>query len=259
MIPTGAASFRPCILVPTYNNPRTIEGVVQACRAYLPDVVVVDDGGSAESRAVLQTLESKRLIHLVVRPVNGGKGAAVKDGLAAARDLGFSHVLQVDADGQHTMTDIPRLLEASQARPEALVLGAPEFDDTAPKSRRVARRITQFWVNLETGGAVIRDPMCGFRVYPVAPALRTQTRGNRMDFDPEIAVRLVWLGVPVVHVPTAVRYLTEEEGGVSHFRLVHDNWLISAMHFRLMFRKVMGSVLAAVGFSRMRLPRGAST
>ena len=178
------------------------------------------------------------------REHNGGKGAAVKSGLRKASELGYSHALQVDADGQHTLEDIPKLLAKSEGEPRALVLAAPVFDESAPKGRLWARRITNFWTNIETGGNVIDDPMCGFRVYPVDAALAANARGDRMDFDPEVAVRIAWGGAPVINVPTKVQYV---EGGVSHFRMVHDNVLISWMHTRLCISGFFGWLAKKLG------------
>ncbi len=232
------SEFRPCVLVPTYDNPATVRDVVLRARAHLADVVVVDDGSGPAGRAACEALAAEGLAHVIHRARNGGKGAAVKDGFRAARAKGFTHALQVDADGQHAIDDIPRLLDAACARPEALVLGRPEFDESAPKARRYGREITRFWTNVEAGGPVIGDPMCGFRVYPLDAAIAADARGDAMDFDPEVAVRMVWLGVPVVNVPTRVRYIPRAEGGVSHFRLVRDNALISWMHTRLMLTRI---------------------
>lgn len=225
--------IRLTILVPTYDNPRTIRNVVEMARAYA-DVLVVDDGSGPEARAICEQVANDGLAVVVHRGRNGGKGAAVKTGLAAAAERGYTHALQIDADAQHTFADIPRFIAAATKHPDALVLGSPVFDESVPKGRLYARKITQFWTNVESRGRVIDDPMCGFRVYPVAPALAANARGDAMDFDPEIAVRLVWNGVRVVNVPTAVRYVSREDGGVSHFRVVRDNVLISAMHSRLM-------------------------
>ena len=130
------------------------------------------------------------------------------------------------------------------------MLGAPVFDDTVPKSRLKARQITIFWTNLETGGKVIEDPMCGFRVYPLKAALAAGASGDRMDFDPEIAVRMVWDRVPVVNLPTKVRYLSAEEGGVSHFKMFRDNALISWMHTRLVAAGMVRWVLGLFGWRR---------
>jgi glycosyltransferase involved in cell wall biosynthesis len=225
------SEFRPCALVPTYDNPATVRSVVERIRAYLPEVVVVDDGSAEPGRKAVEALGRDGLAHVVHRAQNGGKGAAVKTGFAKADELGFTHALQIDADGQHALEDIPRFLEAARHNLDALILGAPVFDETAPKGRLFARKITQFWTNLETGGKVIEDPMCGFRVYPVKSALEaSRPTGDRMDFDPEVVVRLAWLGLRVVNLPTKVRY---EAGGVSHFRMFHDNVKISWMHTRL--------------------------
>jgi glycosyltransferase involved in cell wall biosynthesis len=225
--------FRICALVPTFDNPRTIRPVVERVREYIPDIVVVDDGSAVPARIEIEALDRDGLARVLRRPRNGGKGAAMKDGLRLAAELGFTHCLQIDADGQHDAGDIPRLLEASRTRPDALVLGQPMFDGSAPSLRRRARLISRFLTDLQTGKRVIQDPLCGFRVYPVQQAIGVTGCGDRMDFDIEIAVRMIWQGCPVVNVPTLVRYLTPAEGGVSHFRMVRDNLLISWAHTRL--------------------------
>lgn len=221
-----------CAVVPTYDNPSTIAATVRALRQHLATVVVVDDASHGPGRAACDALDGA----VVVRHArNQGKGGAVQTGLRAARRLGFTHALQVDADGQHDLADVPRFLAASAARPDALVLGAPLFDASVPRARLHGRKVTVVCARLETWGLnVIDDPMCGFRVYPLAPAARVLTPGRRMDYDIEIAVRLAWKGVPVVNLPTRVRYLSRAEGGVSSFRLVQDNVRISWLHTRLL-------------------------
>ena len=240
-------SFRPCALIPTFDNPRTIRAVVESVRRYVPDVVVIDDGSAAPGREAVAALAVDGLAHVHHREANGGKGAAVKTGFRVAYDLGFTHALQVDADGQHDLEDAPKLLAAAAGDPGALVLGAPIYDETAPKGRLVGRRITQWWTNRETGGSVIDDPMCGFRVYPLALAVSVPVPANRMDFDIEVAVRMVWAGARVINVPTKVKYLPVEAGGVSHFRMFEDNVRISWMHTRLyniaLWRRVFGPVV----------------
>jgi glycosyltransferase involved in cell wall biosynthesis len=239
----AARGVRPCVLIPTYDNPATIRSVVLRVRERLPEVVVVNDGSGPEGRAACEALAAEGLAHVVHRPRNGGKGAAVKTGFAEAHRLGYTHALQVDADGQHDLDDVPRFLEVARAHPDALVLGAPVFDGTAPAARQIGRQITAFWVAVEAGRGVIRDAMCGFRVYPLADAVAARVPGNMMDFDPEVAVRLAWRGVPVINLPTKVRYVSRDEGGVSHFRLVKDNALIAWMHTRLCLEKVFSLFL----------------
>lgn len=235
--------FRPCVLIPTYDNPATLRAVVERVREQLPDVVVIDDGSGPEGRAACEALARDGLAHVVHRPRNGGKGAAVKTGFAEAHRLGYTHGLQVDADGQHDLHDVPRFLEVARANPDALVLGAPIFDASAPAARQLGRQVTVFWVAVEVGRGVIHDAMCGLRVYPLADAIEVRVPGNRMDFDPEVAVRLAWRGVPILNLPTRVRYVSRDEGGVSHFRLVKDNVLISWMHTRLCVQKVFALFL----------------
>lgn len=225
--------FRPCAVIPTYDNPQTIRDVVVAVREHLDDVLVVDDGGGDAARAVLSALAAEALARVRRREVNGGKGAAVKTGLAWAHELGFTHALQIDADGQHEAARIPAFLEAARAQPTALVLGYPVYDRTVPRGRLLARQITTFFVALETAGRRVRDAMVGFRVYPLAAARRVRARGDRMDFDIEIAVRLAWTRMPIVNLPVTVRYLEADEGGVSHFRLWRDNVGITWLHTRL--------------------------
>ncbi len=228
------AAYRLCAVIPTYNNPETIEEVAGQVLAWLKDVIVVDDGSDAAGREAVARMKALPGLLAHFRGANGGKGAAVMDGLRIAFRLGFTHVLQIDADGQHDTRDIPRFLGISRESPASLVLGTPVFDKEAPRSRLVGRRISCFWVSLETlGWSRIHDPLCGFRIYPVQAALATRTVGRRMDFDPEIAVRMVWNGVPVINLPTKVRYFPPEVGGVSHFRMLSDNLWISWMHTRL--------------------------
>lgn len=237
------STFRPCILIPTYDNPRTIRDVVLAVRALLPDVVVVDDASGDENRSAVEALGKEGLALVTRRPVNGGKGAAVKTGFRFASEHGFTHALQVDADGQHALEDVAKFLAVAREQPDAVVLGQPIFDETAPTHRKMLRKVTIFWTRREVGDDRVGDPLCGFRVYPIRPAIAADTVGDRMDFDPEIVVRLAWMGVPFVHVPTKVRYFTAAEGGVSHWRAVEDNWLIAKMHTRLMWRRMMHLIL----------------
>jgi polyprenyl-phospho-N-acetylgalactosaminyl synthase len=249
--------MRLCAIIPTYDNPRTLADVVAGVRAHIADVVVVDDGSAEPARRVAEQLAADGRCHVVFRERNGGKGAAVKTGLAWARDHRFDYALQIDADLQHDPADIPRLvagLAGAGDAPGTLVLAQPVFDASAPRGRLRARKISVFWAMVETLGRKVGDPLCGYRVYPVATALRVAPRGNAMDFDPEIAVRLVWAGVSVVHVPTPVIYRSAAAGGVSHYRGVIDTLLIAAAHVRLctegVLRLLTRPVRALIGWLR---------
>lgn len=232
-------SFRPCVVIPTYNNPITLGAVVAEAQRHVQDIIVVDDGCFGGGREAVDAVAKLPGVSVHRHAKNAGKGAAVKTGIRSAAALGFSHVLQVDAYHQHQLADIPGFLSAGAADPSALVLGSPKFDSSAPTARLLGRRLTNACVQLETGGRVIADPMCGFRVYPVAAALAVLPGADRMDFDPEIAVRLVWYGLRVVNLETEVRYLSVAEGGVSHFQIVRDNARISWMHTRLLTQAVL--------------------
>jgi glycosyltransferase involved in cell wall biosynthesis len=227
-------SFRPCVLIPTYNNPMTIRSVVEQAKGYLSDVIVIDDGSAAPGREACAELARAGLARVHHCEKNGGKGAAVKVGFAWAEQLGFTHAVQVDGDGQHDLGQIPSFLALAQLHPEALILGMPVYDHTLNKGRYVARLVTRFWNYLEVQGPTIGDSMCGFRVYPLAAAIAAGTRGNRMDFDIEIPVRMVWQGVRVINASVGVRYLTSEEGGISHYQTFRDTARISWTHTKLM-------------------------
>ncbi len=230
---------RQLVLIPSYNTgPRLVQTVREARLAWAPVWVVIDGSTDGSDELLAAATAGDEAVRIIRRPRNGGKGAAVLDGLRAAAAEGFTHVLTMDADGQHPAERIGDFMAASRAAPNALVLGQPVFGPEAPAVRVRGRRVSNWWANLETLGAGIGDSLFGFRVYPIAPLLEVmeQSRGmRRFDFDPEAAVRLCWAGVRPVNIPAPVRYLSREEGGVSHFNYLRDNLLLFRMHVRLMF------------------------
>ncbi len=229
-------SFAPCFIVPVYNHGATAGATVAALARLGPPIYLVDDGSDAITATVLDRLVANiPQVCLVRRMANGGKGAAVMSGIRAAFADGLTHALQVDADGQHALADIPAFLAAARAEPQALICGVPKYDASVPKGRLYGRYATHIWVWVETLSFGIQDSMCGFRVYPLAPAHRLIDEvhlGTRMDFDIEVLVRLFWRGVRIVNRPTRVTY---PEGGISHFRPWRDNLRISWLHTRLVF------------------------
>ena len=196
---------------------------------------MVNDGSAESCSQIMRDIaKDNNWVELIERDKNGGKGAAVKTGMAEAARRGYTHVLQVDADGQHNMADIPKLLALSAEHPQAVISGEPQYTNI-PWVRYYGRYLTHVWVWINTLSLDIRDSMCGFRVYPLHSSLQvihSSRVGNRMDFDSEILVRLHWLGVSVIQFPTTVSYPID---GVSHFRGLQDNLLISWMHTRLFF------------------------
>jgi len=229
-------SFSPCIIIPVYNHGAAVGATLAAVAAHGLPVYLVDDGSDAATAKVLdQLVAATPQARLLRRVANGGKGAAVMSGMRAAFADGHSHALQVDADGQHALADIPGFLAAARANPQALICGVPEYDASVPRGRLYGRYATHVWVWIETLSLDIKDSMCGFRVYPLGPTHRLidEARlGARMDFDIEVLVRLFWRGVRIVNRPTRVTY---PEGGVSHFQPLRDNLRISWLHTRLFF------------------------
>jgi glycosyltransferase involved in cell wall biosynthesis len=233
--------MKPCIVIPVYNHEAAIPHVLAKLRGFAIPTFLVNDGSSALCSRILTDCTEREpdWLTLINRPENGGKGAAVLDGFKAAQVLEFTHAIQVDADGQHDVNDIPAFLEAGRKQPEALVLGQPLFDETAPKSRVYGRRIANLWVWINTLSSAVADSMCGFRLYPLAAVEKLSKStdiARGMDFDIDILVRLYWQGLDVVNIPTAVQYPFD---GVSHFKMWQDNMRISKAHAKLFFGMLM--------------------
>ena len=232
---------RYCILIPHYcHDAELARYLPRLATAGLP-ALVVDDGSDAGTRARLHALVTAHpWVSLIEREQNGGKGAAIMDGMRELESRGFTHVISVDADGQHDPDDVLRVLHASRQEPGSAFSGKPVFGRDIPKARLHGRKITNALVNIEAGGAhprvrrPIDDAMCGFRVYPLAtilPLCELTGRRRRMEFDIEILVRAIWAGLPLKFFPTQVVY---PEGVRSHFRLVRDNVRLAGMHSALL-------------------------
>lgn len=225
------------VLIPSYNPGAKVYDTVRNARQYWNPVWVVIDGSTDGSEVALQAMAAEdpglRVIHL---PQNKGKGTAVLHGLNLAAAEGYTHALTMDSDGQHPPDLIPAFMAESIRQPGAMVLGMPIFDASAPNIRVQGRKISNWWANVETLWAGIGDSLFGFRVYPIDPLrkiMRYQPWMRHFDFDPEAAIRLSWRGVKVVNLPAPVRYFSTDEGGVSHFRYLRDNILLTWMYTRL--------------------------
>lgn len=230
------SDFSPLILVPSFNTGGILRETVAGILGCGHPVCVVVDGSTDGSDATLPEpcggFEVLRLAD------NQGKGAAVLHGVRHALGRGFTHVLTMDADGQHPAASVAAFMDVGRRHPEALVLGRPVFEESAPALRVNGRKVSNFWTNLETLGWGIDDSLFGMRLYPARDllAVMEETRAaRRFDFDPEVAVRLAWRGVPMVNLATPVRYPSAEDGGISQFRYLRDNRLLTWMHIRLLF------------------------
>ena len=247
----GGALNKFAFLVPFYNHPQNIKALVAALKTYELPVIVVDDGSDEESKQILAELERTEGILLLTRAQNGGKGIAMKDGFKFASERGFSYVLQIDADFQHDAALIGEFLRQSKAHPQSIVCANPIYGEDAPKSRVYGRKITNFWVAINTLSLGVKDAMCGFRVYPLEQLKKAaaKSKTNRMEFDIEILVNAVRQGISVRWIDTCVRY---EKGGVSHFKMLRDNALISLMHAKCFFslpKFALGKIWRACGLN----------
>lgn len=229
-------NFNPCLVIPCYNHAELLAAIMGDLLQYNLPIVIIDDGGNILDAEILSNLaKANKKVYLVALPVNKGKGIAVMEGFKESYRLGFTHALQIDADGQHNILDIPKFIITAKNNPHALVSGAPLYDQSIPKSRLYSRYITHFWVWVETLSLTIIDSMCGFRVYPLKETMKLMDKnyiGHYMDFDTEIMVKMYWENVPIIFVQTKVTY---PETGISNFRMIKDNLRITWMHTRLFF------------------------
>jgi glycosyltransferase involved in cell wall biosynthesis len=231
--PAGFAPFNPCVVIPVYNHEHAIATVVESIRAQNVPIVLIDDGSNASCAAELDRLSKLDHVSLLRHEHNRGKGVAVCFGLRHAFEQGFTHAIQIDADGQHALADVSRFVEEARVRPQHVVCGYPIFDASIPKSRYYGRYLTHALVWLETLSFDIIDSMCGFRLYPLAATIALLNEhgvGARMDFDTEMLVRLYWRGAPLHWIPTRVSYPLD---GISHFRMFLDNVRMTSLHVRL--------------------------
>src|SRR5471030_1509424 len=221
--------FKPCVVIPVYNHEGAIGAVLAGLLRHDVPCILVDDGSSAACAQVLDALADRhpQRVTLVRLAHNQGKGVAVLRGFESAAQLGYSHVLQIDADGQHDTADVPRFLAQAEAHPAAIIAGHPVYDESVPKARLYGRYATHVWVWINTLSFDIKDSMCGYRAYPLLPTLAlmdTTKLGRHMDFDADILVRLYWRGIVVRNRETRVTYPLD---GISHFDVWRDNLRIS--------------------------------
>lgn len=229
-------AFKPCVVIPVYNHEQPLPKIIERLAAFELSCLLIDDGSRESCAEVIRDLaERYSWVQALRLESNCGKGGAVKAGMLLAQSQGFSHAVQIDADGQHDLNDLEKFLAAARANPDAVIIGQPIFDDSIPTLRFYARYLTHVWVYINTLSLAIRDSMCGYRVYPLTSCCRliqSTKLEQRMAFDVEILVRLYWQGLNMVPIATRVGY---PEDGVSHFLGWEDNLRISQTHARLFF------------------------
>jgi uncharacterized protein (DUF2062 family) len=218
---------KPCILIPCYNHVATVAAVAQAALAHAP-VLIVDDGST------LPLPEMPGCLRLRLAK-NSGKGAALRAGLQRAAELGFTHAITMDSDGQHFAEDLPKFLELARTQPDTLLVGVRDFYAAGcPTHRRRSNAVSTFWFRVETG-VRLGDTQCGFRCYPLALAQKIKTRSGRYAFELEFMVRASWIGTPIVAVPVKCTY-EPDQLRQSHFRPVRDLAHITIMNIGLVLQ-----------------------
>ncbi len=230
--------MRFCIVIPIYNHDSAVLSVLENLNKFQLPCILINDGSSVECGQNLFRYAQDRAdwVTLINRPENGGKGIAVLDGFKYAIATGFTHAIQIDADGQHNTNDIPMILEMSRNSPNQLIFGKPVYESCAPLSRRYGRYIANFWVWVNTLSFAIADGMCGFRLYPLHAVQKLLNNDIKLEsgmaFDIDIAVRLYWEKFDVINFSTIVTYPLD---GISHFKILNDNWQITKTHTKLFF------------------------
>lgn len=227
------------VLIPSFNTGasllrQTVTNVLGATE--LPLLLVIDgstDGSGEAVKALEEEVDRFTILHL---PHNSGKGEAVRHGVLHAVDHGFTHALVMDADGQHPAESIDPMVALVGEGDRTMIMGDPIFGPEAPLLRKAGRKITLTWTDLESLWRGLGDTLFGMRVYPLQPlsTVFCKTRFARgFEFDPEVAVRLFWMGIQPIKIAVPCRYLSPEEGAVSHFHYLRDNLKLTALHFRL--------------------------
>lgn len=229
-----------CLVVPHFEQYKSLKEFLPKLMDLGLSVILVDDGSREKTKIRLREriryLEKKFdcECHLIEHDENKGKGAAILTGSRVARNFGFTHMIQIDADAQHDLNDVPLFISESEEYPDQIISGVPVFDESVPKARLYGRKVTDFWVALETLSLSIRDSLCGFRVYPLWQFQTVYDEfkiGSRMQFDTDIMVKSIWQGTQVRFVETKVVYNTVSE---SHFHYLNDNLRLIWLHTRLM-------------------------
>ena len=221
-------------VVPVYNHGSTLENVVKNLLPYNYPIIVVDDGNDEKNKSFINAVAEKySLVKLVIHKKNMGKGKAMISGVKAANELGLTHIFQLDSDGQHDTTSIPRFLELSEKNPDAVICGCPKYDESAPKERVNGRKFANGWIHIVTLSKEIEDGMIGFRIYPVKPYIQICKHhiiDSRMAYDIDILVHFNWKGINIISEPVKIFYPAD---GISNYNYVRDALRISAMYTRL--------------------------
>lgn len=219
-------ALRICVIIPTYNNCTTLAKVVQDVQQYTSNVIIVNDGSTDETAAILATLEGPVIISY---PKNVGKGWALRQGFAAASNEDYAYAITIDSDGQHFASDLHAFLDKLEAEGPALIIGARNMaQDGIPSKSSFGHKFSNFWFWVETGVRA-PDTQSGYRLYPLGPLRNRCFFTRKYEFEIEVLVRSAWAGVKVDSVPIAVYYAPGKER-ITHFRPFTDFSRISVLN-----------------------------
>ena len=227
--------MKTCVIIPVYNSEKLIADVLKSVLQYTENLIVVNDGSTD---GTLDALKKNSEITLVSYEKNRGKGYALQQGFRKAAEMGFTHAVTMDADGQHLATDIATLVQVSEKQPDALIIGARKFDNpNMPRGNIFANNFSNFWFMVQTGKR-LPDTQTGFRVYPLQKIGKMRLFTNRYEAELEMLVRSAWRNIPIISQPINVYYPPIEERH-SHFRGGKDFFRISVLNTVLCFWAVV--------------------
>ena len=216
-----------CVIIPTYNNATTIRRVIEDVEKYCSSIIVVNDGSTDDTAAILQSIPSP--IEVVSYPDNRGKGYALVTGFKKAKALGYTHTITIDADGQHFADDIPCFIEGLKHNPEGFIVGCRNLtEENMPRQNTFANRFSNFWFRLQTG-INLPDTQSGYRLYTLSSLKGLNLITSRYESELELLVYAAWAGVDITSVNVKVYYPPAEER-VSHFRPIYDFFRISVLN-----------------------------
>ena len=219
--------------VPTYNNEKTIGGIIRGILDMGLPVLTVNDGSTDGTSSIIAQFPIDRIEF----PKNRGKGRAIRSALKWAHKKNFDWLITIDADGQHNPADISRFIEKIKESTGKIIIGKRDFGENVPKKSRFGRGWSNMWIRIASGGNT-PDSQSGFRAYPTSELTRLKFFGSRYEFEIEVLVRAVWAGLELDSVDVSVRYFQGNER-VSHFRPLLDNFRISVMYTILVTRQLL--------------------
>ncbi|MCF6223046.1 MAG: DUF2062 domain-containing protein [Flavobacteriaceae bacterium] len=223
--PSLITELKTCIIIPTYNNDKTLNRVIDGILIYTNQIIIVDDGSTDQTAAILKTYTNLNQIHF---PKNRGKGKALREGFKKAMSLGYDYAITIDSDGQHYPDDIPVFIEALKKDKGTLFIGSRNMThNSVPKGSSFGNKFSNFWFWAETGIKLI-DTQSGFRLYPLNPLSGIKFYTNKFEFEIEVIVKAAWREIPVKNIPVKVLY--DEKERVSHFRPIKDFTRISILN-----------------------------